>query len=174
MVMPSKVAEAMSDVNLTCYSFGDAIRHIWFKNGRILPQSQVKLRTSRTNRGLTLQESILLLRQVTPADGGKYVCKVNTSFAPGYQHNATAILQVTTGRFYAQYYATLFYNFLLLYEPELTHSGLILSVSHKQDHFLKCTRHIQLDFTGKILRNSRPKIIKIFRVILLFSCLLML
>ena len=94
MESASKIVEAMSDVNFTCYSLGDGIRHTWSKDGERLPQRQIKSYTSKT-KSLTLQRSVLHLRQVKPADDGKYVCQVNTTFTRGYQHNATAFLKVT-------------------------------------------------------------------------------
>ena len=95
MESASKIVKAMSDVSFTCYSFGDGIRHTWSKDGERLPQRQIKSYTSKTKSGLTLQRSVLHLYQVKPADDGKYVCQVNTTFIRGYQHNATAFLKVT-------------------------------------------------------------------------------
>ena len=82
------------DFNFSCQVPGNGISIKWLKNGIDVPNYQTYRQPTKTLKGLTFNENILMLKKVSWVDAANYTCVVTTSQQPGYSNNKTTELFV--------------------------------------------------------------------------------
>ena len=82
------------DFNFSCYAPGNNLSFQWLKNGRRIPNNQTFRKASKTVKGVTFSENLLLIKVATKQHDANYICDVMTPSDPSYSSKATASLLV--------------------------------------------------------------------------------
>ena len=82
------------DFNFSCHAPGNSLSFQWLKNGRPIPNNQTFRKASKTVKGVTFSENLLLIKVATKQHDANYTCVVMTPTNPTYSSKATASLLV--------------------------------------------------------------------------------
>ena len=82
------------DFNFSCHAPGNSLSFQWLKNGRPIPNNQTFRKASKTVKGVTFSENLLLIKVATKQHDANYTCVVMTPSNPTYSSKATASLLV--------------------------------------------------------------------------------